>query len=118
MKVTLTVPDDLASELQSLDEDEMSRLLQLGLRRQNGASPEEFEGLTDVLETLAELPSPEEVLALRPCETLQHRVEELLEKNRTTSLSADEERWWQRYEFIEHLVRIAKAKAALKLKKD
>ena len=39
----------------------------------------------------------------------------LLEKNRTTGLTADEEEEWRRYQYLEHLVRLAKAKAALKL---
>ncbi|QNP29941.1 MULTISPECIES: hypothetical protein [Cylindrospermopsis] len=49
---------------------------------------------------------------------MQTEVEILLEKNRTQSLNNDEQRLWQQYEFIEHLVRLAKAQALLKLKKD
>jgi uncharacterized protein YnzC (UPF0291/DUF896 family) len=68
-----------------------------------------------VLKTLARLPTPEEVLALRPSPTLQARIESLLEKNRTTGLEAEEQQEWQRYEYLEHVVRIAKARAAVKL---
>jgi hypothetical protein len=63
----------------------------------------------------ARLPTPQEVLALRPSPSLQARAEELLAKNRTTSLSDDERGEWDQYRYAEHLVRIAKAKAALKL---
>jgi len=118
MKVTLTVPDNLASELhlQAMDAEELAQIFERALRRRNGAQLVEFDGLTDVLEALAELPTPEEVLAIRPSQELQQRIDALLEKNRAESLSPDEENWWEQYQYIEHLVRIAKAKAATKLK--
>ena len=47
---------------------------------------------------------------------LQERMKELLEKNRSASLSADEQRVWEQYQYVEHLVRLAKARAAVKLK--
>jgi hypothetical protein len=118
MKVTLTVPDDLASEfqLQSIAAEQLAQIFERALRRRNGVQGAEFEGLTDVLEVLAELPSPEEVLALRPSEELQQRINTLLEKNRTAGLSPEEENWWEQFRYVEHLMRVAKAKAATKLK--
>jgi hypothetical protein len=74
-----------------------------------------IEGLGDVLETLARLPGPQEVLALRPSAALQERIAALLDRQRSGRLSADEEREWEKYQYVEHVVRIAKAKAALKL---
>jgi hypothetical protein len=67
-------------------------------------------------ELLARLPSPEDILAIRASPALQKRVSELLEKNRTGGLSPTAEDEWQRYQHVEHLVQIAKARAALKLK--
>ena len=118
MKVTLTVPDELASEfrLQSMDAEELAQIFQRALRRRNGVQPVEFEGLTDIFEVLAELPTPEEVLAIRPSQELQQRINALLDKNRAAGLSAEEEEWWEQFQYIEHLVRIAKAKAATRLK--
>ncbi len=58
--------------------------------------------------SMARLPSPEEVLGLRPATHLQDRIEELLAKNRAGGLSAEEQREWNRYE---HLVRLAKVRA-------
>lgn len=118
MKVTLTVPDELASEfhLQSMDDEELAQIFERALRRRNGVQSVEFEGLTDVLEILAELPTPEEVLALRPSDELQRRISVLLEKNQLAELSPEEKDWWEQYQYIEHLVRIAKGRAALKLK--
>lgn len=60
--------------------------------------------------------SPEEIITLRPCETLQAQIDFLLEKNRTQGLTADEEQTWQQYQYLEHMVRIAKARALIKLK--
>ena len=68
------------------------------------------------MEFLASLPSPEEILALRPSEPLQHQINSLLEKNRTGELITEEKQQWEQYEYLEHLVRLAKAKAYLKLK--
>jgi hypothetical protein len=38
-----------------------------------------------------------------------------LEKNRTTGLLPEEKLEWERYQYVEHLVRLAKARAALRL---
>lgn len=113
MQVTLTIPDELAARLQPM-EARLPQILEVGMREWN-ASPSAYEGLSGVLETLAQLPTPEEVLALRPSPTLQARIESLLEKNRTNGLRAEEQQEWQRYEYLEHVVRIAKARAAVKL---
>ena len=92
-------------------EDRLPEILELGLREWLSTAPG-YGGLGDVLETLARLPSPEEVLALRPATPLQDRIEELLAKNRSEGLSAEEQREWERYEYIEHLVRLAKVRAS------
>jgi len=55
-------------------------------------------------------------LALRPSETLQAQITALLDKNRSEGLTPNEELAWEQYQYLEHLVRIAKAKAYLKLK--
>ena len=112
--VTFNLPDDLVERLRTVA-DRLPRILELGLRELDASSQSGFSSTSDVLEFLASLPSPEEILAFRPAPLLRERVSELLEKNRTTGLSAAEEDEWRRYEYLEHLVRIAKAKAALKL---
>lgn len=113
MQMTVTVPDELASRLAAF-EPEIPQILALGMReydaRQNG-----FAGVSEVLEKLATLPAPEEIVALKPSAQLQARISELLEKNREGGLSAEEESEWQRYEYVEHVVRIAKGRAMLRL---
>jgi hypothetical protein len=114
MQISVEVPDDLAVRLSSL-QDRIPQILELGLREWNADAQSGFAGLAQVLEFLANLPSPEEILALKPSPLLNQQIEELLEKNRTIGLTAEEERLWQQYEYVEHLVRVAKAKALVKL---
>jgi hypothetical protein len=114
MQISVEVPDDLAVRLSSL-QDQLPQILELGLREWNADAQSGFAGLAQVLEFLANLPSPEEILALRPSPLLKQQIEGLLAKNRTIGLTAEEERLWQQYEYVEHLVRVAKAKALVKL---
>src|SRR5262245_62037415 len=112
--ITLKLPDDLAERLRNR-EDRLPEILELGLRELSAEGQGRFEGAADVLEFLAGLPGPEEILKLRPSERLARRVKELLEKSNADGLDAQETQEWENYEFLEHLVRIAKAKACLKL---
>ena len=115
MQIRVDIPDELALRLSPL-QDQLPQILELGLREWNAIGQSGFSGLVEVLEFLANLPSSEEILALQPSEELQQQIASLLEKNRTFGLTAQEERAWQQYEYVEHLVRMAKAKALLKLK--
>ena len=114
MQISVDIPDDLALRLSPL-QDKLPEILALGLREWNAQSQSGFSTVLEVLEVLANLPSPEEILALKPSTALQQQVEQLLEKNKTVGLTPEEERWWQQYEYVEHLVRMAKAKALLNL---
>jgi hypothetical protein len=114
VEVTLSLPDELVGQLESLDDSEVRRLLEDGLRGRQ-ASAFEYETVRDVMELLAGLPSPEQVLQLRPTASQQQRIDELLERNRSVGLSEAEEREWRQIEFLEHIVRLAKANAAARL---
>ena len=113
MEMTVELPEELAVRLRPL-KDQLPHILELGLRELS-AQPG-FKGLSEVLEILAQLPAPEKVLNLRPSDPLQQRMRVLLEKNRNEGLTPAEEQEWTRYEYIEHLVRMAKAHATLKQK--
>jgi len=116
MEITINVPDDLATRLHAIN-DQVQEILELGLRELNATGQQGFKGAADVLETLAGLPTPEEILALRPSKVLEKRLRELLEKNRRESLTPAEEREWEQYQYLEHLVRMAKARAQGRMKR-
>jgi len=114
-ELTLSLPDDLATRL-AAHAEQLPRIIEAALERLESDSLGEFSDLRDVLERLAALPTAEEVLQLRPSPLLQARITELLDKNRSGGLTPEEESEFSRYEFVEHLVRLAKAQAQLKLK--
>lgn len=115
MKVTLDLPDEWAECLPS-KETELAEIVAVGLRRRKSRANKEIHHLADIVDTLAELPSPEEVLAMHPSKGLTERTEILLEKKRKDSLTQEEFAEWEDINRIEHLMRIAKAKAAIRLK--
>lgn len=114
MEITLTIPEDLAKELYR--QEDFTRVLELGLRELNAKTALGFSSTTEVIETLASLPTPQQILELRPSPHLQKRIEALLEKNRTIGLTVQEQQEWTSYEFTEHIVRLAKAHALAKQK--
>lgn len=113
MQITLDIPDDMARRLEPL-KDDLPQILALGLQELTANPSTGFTGLTGILEFLASLPPPSEVLALRLSDSAQGAVDALLAKHRQEGLSATEQQLWQQYEFVEHLVRIAKAQALIK----
>lgn len=115
MEITLDIPDELATQLTGL-EGQLPEILKIGLDKLHSQSQSGFEDFSDVLEVLVGFPTPEEVLALRPSKKLQLRIDELLEKNRTDGLLPEEQKEWDQYEYLEHLIRLAKANAAIKIK--
>ena len=114
MNITLQLPEHLVGRIRPVEEY-MPQVIEIGLREWQSRGETGFAGLADVLERLAKLPTPEEVLALHPSPTLQERIEALLEKNQLEGLSLEEQQEWERYEYVEHLVRMAKIQAAIKL---
>lgn len=114
LKITLEIPEALATQLQSIGES-LPKILELGIRNLNTQSPSQFAGITEVLEFFASLPTPEEIIAFQASEALSNRIHDLLDKNRTIGLTESEQAEWAQYEYVEHLVRIAKAKAVAML---
>jgi hypothetical protein len=115
--MTVNIPDELATRLEPLS-SEVARILELGIREYHAQQQAGLVGLNDLLEKLASLPPPEEVLALRPSPGLQERIGALLAKHRAGGLSVDEQREWQQYQYVEHLVRLAKGQAMQRLGRD
>jgi len=112
--ITVSLPDDLASQIRA-QQQQLPRILELGLRELNASGQSGFDGAADVLELLAALPAPDEILNLRLSTRLSARVAELVEKSRASEMTPLDEEEWERYEYLEHLIRMAKAAAQLKL---
>src|SRR5437763_15664267 len=98
VEITLTLPDDLASRLRPV-QSHLPHILELGIREWSARGDPGFAGLGGVLEVLAALPTPEEVLALRPSAALQERIDYMVEKGRSGSLSTAAPREWQQYQY-------------------
>ena len=116
MPLTLTIQNELAVQL-SPYAAKIPEILKLGIREWRARGQSGYAGLSDVFEKLASLPTPEEVLALRPTKALQERLDALLDKQRQSTWTADEQREWDQLRYVEHLVRVAKANATDKLRR-
>lgn len=81
MHMTLDIPDDLAQRLSPV-KTELPHILELGLREYRTEEAQAFQGMSELLDFLAGLPTPEEVLQLRPAAGLQTRISELLARRR------------------------------------
>ena len=79
MDITLTVSDALAEKLIPL-QNRLPEIIERGLRDCQNSSINEFSGCSNVVELLATLPTPEQVLELRPALALQERMRALLEE--------------------------------------
>lgn len=60
-------------------------------------------------------PQIEHILAFKPSELAQNRLESLLEKKRQNNLSEIENKELEKFLFVEHLMRLVKAKARKRL---
>ena len=74
----------------------------------------------EVIEFIAAGTSPDDVAAFHPSEAARQRVAELVEREKTTGLGAEERSELEHYLQLEHLMRLAKARARrhLALKAD
>ena len=108
--ITIRVPDDLGRQLEQY-RDRLPELLERGLRDVQVEDIADVTAATDILAVLASQPTPEQMLALRPSDAMQARVSELLYRSKTEGLSRAEESELDRYLYLEHLVRLAKARA-------
>ncbi len=115
MTLTLNLPDELVAFLPSSESD-FAKVISAGLRSQRDAKRGTVHHVSEVAETLANLPTPQEVLAMRPSDELVARTQELLDKSKVSRLSSEEQTEWDDIMQVEHLVRVAKARATIKLK--
>lgn len=65
----------------------------------------------EVVDFIAAGPSPGKVVAFRPSEEARHRVADLVRREKTEQLSPEEASELEHYLQLEHLMRLAKARA-------
>lgn len=117
MQIILEVPEILGEKLQQLG-DRLPEALDRVLRELAPAETISYQDDRQIVELLASQPSPEEILAIRPTPALQARMSQLLDRNKSGTLSAREEVELDRYLLLEHWVRLAKAHAYKRLQTE
>jgi len=70
----------------------------------------------EVLDFLTSTPTPEQIIAFRPSQATQARINGLLEANRDGQLTKEERAELDEFEQIEHLMRQLKIRAQARLK--
>jgi hypothetical protein len=109
--ITIRVPDELGRRLEEF-RDRLPELLERGLREISEEGESRFGDEQAIVDVLASRPTPEQVLAIRPLAEMQSRAGELLRRSKDGELSRAEEAELERYLLLEHLVRLAKARAS------
>ena len=114
MQIILNVPDHLGEKLQQLG-DRLPEALDRAVGELTPTETIPYQDDSQIVELLASQPSPETILAIRPTPALQARMSELLDRNKSGTLSRPEEVELDRYLLLEHWVRLAKAHAYKRL---
>lgn len=70
---------------------------------------------TEVAQFLAGGPTPEEILAFHASPEVNERMYELIDRERDEHITEEERQELESYMYIEHLMRLIKAEAHLKL---
>ena len=115
--ITIRVPDDLGRQLEQY-RDRLPELLERGLREVQVEGVADVSAAADIIAVLAGQPTPEQTLALKASDAMQARVSDLLRRLKSDDLSRAEESEFDRYFYLEHLVRLAKARALEQLSPD
>lgn len=109
-QITIDVPDNLRQQLERYRE-RLPELLERGLRELQAEPTGEASDVRDIINLLASQPTPAQILAIQPSAEMQSRVSDLLAQSKAGMISREEEAELERYLMLEHLVRLAKARA-------
>ena len=90
------------------------RLLTLAIRRRN-ASLGPVQVYEEVIDFIASGPSPSAVVSFRASDKVNSRVAELIEREKTEILTAEERAELDHHLELDHLMRLAKARARQRL---
>ncbi|MGF1677055.1 MAG: hypothetical protein ACFCUV_25720 [Rivularia sp. (in: cyanobacteria)] len=119
-ELTIQIPDELAQRLQPLqnrlpellwrllDFENLPSVSQSKLKTETTNIPAVYQ---EVLDFLIKRPTPEEIIAFKVSPLAQKRLEELLGKNRSATLTSMELAELDVYEQLEHMMILLKARA-------
>jgi hypothetical protein len=74
-----------------------------------------MQAYEEIIDFIAAGTNPKEVVAFRPSEAAKARVADLIQREKTTGLSSEETNELSHYMQLEHIMRLAKARARLHL---
>ncbi|MUH00868.1 hypothetical protein F7734_54815 [Scytonema sp. UIC 10036] len=115
MQITVEVSEELGRQLQQF-QDRLPEVVERGLQELLSEQLSgNFVDEKEIVALLASQPTPEQILAIEPSPEFQTRVSDLLAQSKAGNLSAKGEAKLERYLTIEHLVRLAKARAFAQL---
>jgi hypothetical protein len=80
-----------------------------------GYSRPGMKAYEEVIDFIASGPSPSSVVAFRPSPEASERVADLVEREKTTGISVEEKAELDHYLELEHIMRLAKARARQRL---
>ena len=110
MQITIEVPDTLEHQVQRF-RARLSEALERGLRELSAEESGDFKDENAIIDLLSSQPTSEQILAIRPSPEFQARTSDLLYRSKQGELSRQEESDLDRYLLLEHIVRLAKARA-------
>jgi hypothetical protein len=70
-----------------------------------------YKVFDEIIDLITSAPKPEQIIQFKPSKQAQFRLEELLFKQREDKLTSEEHRELDQYLTIEHIMRLAKARA-------
>jgi len=114
VEITLQVPENLAERLQPVRE-QLPEILEIGLQY---SRPLSIRAYAQTLEFLATAPTPAEILAFRPSPAIQTEVSRLLSRQKSGTLTPDEDSELDRIGDLEHVLMALKARARQQLDQD
>ncbi len=80
MEIAMDIPDNLAVHLRDR-EDQLSQIIEIGLRKIDANTHSTFDDALEILEKLVAFPSAKEIIDLRPSDGLQKRMDALQKKS-------------------------------------
>ena len=109
-QITIEVPDSVANQAQRF-QTRLAEALERGMRELSAEESADLRDESAIIDLLSSQPTPEQILAIRPSPEFQARMSDLLYQSKQGELSQQDEVDLDHYLMLEHLVRLAKARA-------